>query len=275
MVSKLGPFLSGDVVSATASARPVLTFRNFSLRCDKSDPTVSFETPWNWDLIQAKKIAVITNNSFLRYQLHATLAGFVSPVSGGIISGGSVGWPVGGQGGLDGRLRISHALDFLSNVYADCLENSRIDVNDFWALLADMNISPGTIIKDLSREQKDYFYLALSVLFRFDCCLVSRARFLMSRLAKPLREILLKQLEGKTLISTSTSRAFHQEFCTDGLVLGPLGQVLFWGPLAESVHWADQNLGTHDVSDSDDENLEIDLKFVNSESADDHDDDFA
>ena len=31
------PFKAGVVVTAKASVRPILTFQNFSLRCDKSD----------------------------------------------------------------------------------------------------------------------------------------------------------------------------------------------------------------------------------------------
>ena len=111
------------VLNAMGSATPVLTFRNFSLRCDKSDPQISFQTPWNWELVRGKKVAVITNNTFLQYQLIAGLAGLVPPVSGEMICDGAMGWPVGGEGGLDGKLRISHALSFLSTLTAIVLKN--------------------------------------------------------------------------------------------------------------------------------------------------------
>lgn len=273
-VTELPPSTSGVVVTAAASTRPLLTFRNFSLRCDKSDPQVSFQTPWNWELGQAKRIAVISNSSFLRYQLSAALAGLVPPVSGEMLTDGVIGWPVGGEGGLDGKLRISHALNFLTTVYSDCLEKSSVSLEQFWDLMSTMDIDSRFIIKELSREQKDCFFLAISVLFSFDIYLISKTRFLMSKPAKPLRALLLKQLEGKTLFATSTNSRFQREFCTDGIVLGSLGQILFAGSLSDSVQWADQNLEESDMSDSDDDQFEMGLNLLNSESSDEQMDDF-
>ena len=78
------------------SAKPLLKFRDFSVRCDKSNPDISFPTPWNWALAEGKKIAIITNNSFLRYQLMAALADLVPPVSGEFLGPCVISWPVGG-----------------------------------------------------------------------------------------------------------------------------------------------------------------------------------
>ena len=84
---------------------------------------------------------------------------------------------------------------------------------------------------------------------------------------------MLKQLEGKTLFATSTNTRFQREFCTDGLVLGSMGQILFAGGLAETLEWADQNLEASDVSDSDEDQLEMGLNLFNSESSDEQMDD--
>jgi capsular polysaccharide transport system ATP-binding protein len=96
----------------------------------------------------------------------------------------------------------------------------------------------------------------------------------MSRPAKPLRALLLKQLEGKTLFATSTNSRFLREFCTDGLVLGSMGQILFAGGISEAIEWADQNLDASDVSDSDEDQLEMGLNLLNSEASDEQMDDF-
>ena len=266
MVAKSAPSNSGVVVTTTASTTPMLKFLNFSLRCDKSDPQISFETPWNWDCNYGKRIAVISSNSYLRYQLVACMSGLVSPVSGKIVCNNVIGWPVGGDGGLDKRLRISHAVSFLSTIYSDCLEQSRVSLEQFWDLLSGVEINHDLIIKDLTKDQKDFFCLALSVLFSFDCYLIPKTRYLMSKPAKPLRELLLNQLEGKTLFATSTNVQFQREFCTDGLVLGSLGQILFEGPLADVIQWADQNLESSNVLVSEDESFEIDLNLTNSDS---------
>ena len=158
------------MVSSTASAGPMLSFRNFSLRCDKSDPQVSFQVPWNWDIDDARRIAVITNSSFLRYQLSASIAGLVPPFSGEILSDGVIGWPVGGEGGLDSKLRVSHAVNFLSTIYRDCLEQSRVSMDQFWGLLSGMEIHPSLVIKDLSlKSRKVIFFWHCRLFFPSIC----------------------------------------------------------------------------------------------------------
>ena len=253
----------------TALVNPVLSFRDFSLRCDKSNPRISFETPWNWDCDSKKRIAVITNNSFLRYQLIACMSGLVSPVTGQIVGNSVIGWPVGGDGGLDRKLRVSHAVSFLSSVYNDCLGQSLVSIDEFWKILSDTGIEPGLVIKELSRDQKDFLGLALSVIFSFDCYLIPKTRFLMSKPAKLLKGLLLKQVEGKILFSTSANVQFQHEFCTDGLVLGPLGQILFFGALTDAIQWADQNLEGTDILESEEDSFELDFNLSNSDTTDD------
>ena len=256
----------GFAVTATASFKPVLTFRNFSLRCDQSNPQISFETPWDWECAQGKRFAVITNNSFLRYQLIACMSGLVSPFSGDILGDSVISWPVGGEGGLDRKLRISHAVNFLLTVYSDCLDQSLVSIQEFWEILADVDIEPDLVIKQLSRDQRDYFSMALSVLFSFDCYLIPKTRFLMSKPAILLKELLLKQLDGKILFTTSINAQFQYEFCTDGLVLGPLGQILYLGELSKALQWAGDNLSGLDKSDTEADTFEIGLNLRNSES---------
>ena len=268
-VTELKPSATGVVVTAISSAKQVLSFRNFSLRCDKSNPQISFETPWNWEFGQGKRIAVITNNSFLRYQLVACMSGLVSPVSGEILGNSVIGWPVGGEGGLDRKLLISHAVNFLSTVYNDCLDKSLVSIDEFWGILLDVGIEPNLVIKELSRDQKDFFALALSALFSFDCYLIPKTRFLMSKPAVLLKKLLLNQLEGKMLVTTSTNVQFQREFCTDGLVLGPLGQILYAAPLADAIQWADKNLESYDALESEEDSFEVNLNLSNLEAADD------
>ena len=95
----------------------------------------------------------------------------------------------------------------------------------------------------------------------------------MSTSAKPLRTLFRKQIEGKTIIATSTSSRFRREFCTDGLVLGSLGQVLFTGELSEAIEWADRNLKASEASELDDDQFDMGSYFKNSESYDDGADD--
>ena len=264
----MGPSTSGVVVNATASARPMLSFRNFSLRCDKSNPSVAFETPWNWECGYGKRIAIIADNSFLKYQLITCMAGLVPPVSGEILGDGVIGWPVGGDGGLDRKMRISDAVDFLLTVYADCLDQSHVTIEQFWSLLSDVDVKPRQIIKELSRDQRNFFCLALSVLFAFDCYLIPKTKFLMSKPAGHLKALLLEQVKGRGLFTTSSNVQFQREFCTDGIVLGSLGQVLFSGDIMDAIQWVDKNLGSSSASlglEGDD--FDPDLNLINLEVA--------
>ena len=269
----MGPSTSGVVVSGTASARPVLAFRNFSLRCDKSNPQVIFETPWNWEFGHGKRIAVISKNYFLRYQLSACMAGLVPSASGEILGNSVIGWPVGGDGGLDKKMRISHAVNFLSAVYADCLDQSRVSLKQFWGLMSDFGIDPSSIIKELSREQRNFFSLALSVLFAFDCYLIPKVKFLMSRPAGPLRALLLEQVQGRMLLATAANVQFQREFCTDGIVLGNSGQILFAGEILNAIQWADDNLGRSCELESEENDFDANFSLTNSETAGDGIDD--
>ena len=96
----------------------------------------------------------------------------------------------------------------------------------------------------------------------------------MSKAAEPLRVLFRRQIEGKSLITTSTSKSFQSEFCTDGLVLDSFGQILFSGDLSDAVQWANQNLAAPVVVESDDDLFEMSPKFKNDESSGDSFDDF-
>merc|ERR1711938_316089 len=72
-------------------------------------------------------------------------------------------------------------------------------------------------LKDLVKGQKDFFYMMLSILFSFDIYLVPRSKFLMTKEAKPLRNLLHKQLsDSKSLVSVTINNRFRREFCNRG-----------------------------------------------------------
>ena len=121
--------------------------------------------------------------------------------------------------------------------------------------------------------------MALSLLFSFDCYFIEKSKSyaLLADSARQLRALFRKQLEGKSLITTSTSKRFRREFCTDGVVLDPCGQILFSGEISKALEWADQNLEPFEEKESDSDSFEIGLKYQNSdspESSADSEDDF-
>ena len=253
------------MLNSSSSAEPVLVFDEFVLRADKSDSSVVISSPWNWWLDSGDRLAVMTTNSFLSYQLMATLADLVKPVSGEVLKRGTVSWPLGGEGGLDGKLSIDQSLDFLSNIYIECFEKSRITLQEFYEVLQAQSIESSLKLKELEKDQKDYFYMALSILFSFDVYLVPKFRYLMSRRAMPLRELLHRQLEGNSLISTGGNNRFRREFCNKGLVLDRFGEVIFQGHLEQAIAMIDQKNADSGSVDSEDDQFNFGDGLKNSD----------
>jgi capsular polysaccharide transport system ATP-binding protein len=253
------------VLNSSSSAEPILAFDEFVLRADKSDSSVVISSPWNWWINSGDRLSVMTTNSFLSYQLMATLAGLVKPVSGEVFKQGTVSWPLGGEGGLDGKLSIDQSLEFLINIYSDCLEKSRVTLQEFYEALQAQSIQSSLRLKELEKDQKDYFYMALSILFSFDVYLVPKFRYLMSRRAMPLRELLHRQLEGNSLISTGGNNRFRREFCNKGLVLDRFGEVIFQGDLEQAIAMIDQKNADSGSVDSEDDQFNFGDGLKNSD----------
>ena len=201
----------------------------------------------------------------------------MEPSRGKIEKFGVVGWPVGVQGGLSSKLRVFHGIDFLREVYGDCLIQSRFPIDEFWRILSTQSIEQRSILKDLSKAQKDFFYLALSILFLFDVYLISDARLLMTRPAKLLKDFLHLQLSSShSLLTTTASDKFRKEFCNKGLVIGAMGEILYSGSYQDAIEWYNFNLANKPMVDQEDSPFIIGSELqdaVNSEQAN-QDDDF-
>ena len=261
------------MLTSSSSAEPKLTFDRLIFRCDESDGNIVNATPWDWSICMGERMCIMSSNSFLKYQLMAIISGFVYPVSGGFEAFGSLSWPVGGEGGLDSKLTIGTGLEFLSSIYSDCLEASLVSVDDFFEVLQARSIDSNTRLKDLVKGQKDFFYMMLSILFSFDIYLVPRSKFLMTKEAKPLRNLLHKQLsDSKSLVSVTVNNRFRREFCNRGMVLGPLGQILFHGDLEEAIAYEQKNVMIR--SESEENQFDMASNLTNSDSSSDQSDVF-
>ena len=268
--------ISKAVLQSSASG-PVISFKNLNFRCDKSDATIVNSEPWNWDLDYGDRLSILTPNRFIRFQLISVLAELVKPFKGEVEKFGVVGWPVGVQGGLSTKLRVFHAIDFLREVYGDCLIHSRFPIEEFWQVLAVQSIEQRSILNDLSKTQKDFFYHALSVLFLFDVYLISDPKFLMSKLAKPIKDFFCLQLSGShSLLTTTANDRFRNEFCNKGLVIGAMGEILYSGSYQDAFEWYNSNLSNKPVVDQDDSQFVIGSDLQDDVTSDqaNQDDDF-
>ncbi|BEV36634.1 hypothetical protein CREGCYN_14460 [Synechococcus sp. M16CYN] len=205
------------------------------MRCDKSDRSIINLSPWNWQLRPGEKLAIISTNSYLKYQLIATLANLVKPVSGNFLSYGSIGWPFGGEDGLDNKLTLKQGLEFLTSIYSDCLESSLISIDELLSILLFKSIKLESKIKELQKEEKKFFFLSLSLLFSFDIYLIPNTQYLMSEHANLLRPLFSKQLKDKALITTSIDSNFRHKYCNKGMIISSLGEIVFEGNLKEAI----------------------------------------
>ena len=82
------------------SSQPVFAFEDAYIRTDKSDERITNQVGWHWSVDSGDRLAVLTSNSFLRYQLIAVLAGLIPVVAGRQIRQGVIGWPLGFFGSL-------------------------------------------------------------------------------------------------------------------------------------------------------------------------------
>ena len=57
-------------------------------------------------------------------------------------------------------------------------------------------------------------------------------------------------------------------------MLGSFGEILFSGGIEESIQWADQNLEATEVTEIEEDQLDMGLNLRNSDSSDDQVDDF-
>ena len=258
------------MLNSLSLGEPILAFEQLVMQADKSDSNAVISSPWNWWLNPGDRLSVMTSNSFLGYQLMATLSDLVTPISGEVVLQGTLSWPLGGQGGLHSSLTINNGFEFLASVYGDSLEKSQVSPDEFFDAINSQLIDSSTPLKDLSRGQKDFFFTTLSILFSFDICIAPHSKYLMylmSKEAKLLRQHFRKQIEGGLcMISTSKNNRFKREFCNRGMVLGPLGEVMFDGDLEEAIAFSRQNDIIDNSSEADDNQFDYGETLTNSDS---------
>lgn len=259
-------------MSPVKPAQSIISLDDFYIRADKSDDQVVNQVAWNWDVAPGERLAVMTTNSYLRYQLIGVLSGLVPAVAGRQVRRGVIGWPLGGEGGLDSKLKIIQNVEFVCQLYQDRLRGDRFSLESFWLLLSQQGIEPQAVQRDLNSTQKSFFFTALSLLFDFDLYLVPKTRFVMSKPGQVLRQLFFEQAESASLVTTSSNSRFLRQFCNRGLVLSPAGEPLFMGSLEEALLRFDQVPGQGDAEDSD-ESLLQGLNLQNSDRETDDQDD--
>jgi capsular polysaccharide transport system ATP-binding protein len=97
----------------------------------------------------------------------------------------------------------------------------------------------------------------------------------MTKDARPLRNLLHQQLsDSKSLVSVTINNRFRREFCNRGMVLGPLGETLFYGDLEEAIDYEHQNVKIDPRSESEENQFDIASHLTNSDSNSDQSDVF-
>jgi capsular polysaccharide transport system ATP-binding protein len=95
----------------------------------------------------------------------------------------------------------------------------------------------------------------------------------MSKDAKLLRALLRKQLDGGLcMITDSRNNPFKRQFCNRGIVLGPLGDVIFDGNLDEAIAISKRNDILVKRVEADEIQFDYGEKLANSASSESEDD---
>ena len=206
----------------------------------------------------------------------ATLSGLVEPLAGEVLTQSNLSWPLAGQGGLHSSLTINNGFEFLFNIYGDTLERSQVSLDEFFDALKSQEIATSIPLKELPKDQKNFFFTALSILFSFDICVAPHSSYLlylMSKDAKLLRSLFRKQLDGGlSMITDSRNNQFKRQFCNRGIVLGPLGEVIFDGDLDEAIAINKQNDILVKRAEADEIQFDYGEKLTSSDSSESEDD---
>ena len=157
----------------------------------------------------------MSNNRMIRNDFLGIVYGLIQPKSGHVNHIGSVSWPLGLKGGLDGKLTLIQNMRFLTSVYADRV--APMDVKKFFKIFIQAaNLSPNKRLKELKSRDQKIFYMIIALIFSFDVFLVPSGQFLLGgekdKLIQYLRTVFEARLEGKTLITSSNNKKFLREF---------------------------------------------------------------
>jgi len=204
---------------------------------------------------QGERTAILCGNRRIRDELLGSIYGLVQPVSGFVNKQGSVSWPLGLKGGMDGKLTLFQNMRFLGTLYEDRVAPLNLD-KFLETFLDSAGLSPKSRLKDLKSRDQKIFYMVVALAFSFDVFLVPSAQFLMGsekdKVIQYLRTVFEARIEQKTLIATSGNRKFLREFCDKGFAIDSVGQQTFEGSLDECLEWMKSSSSQADAGDDDD-----------------------
>ena len=182
----------------------------------------------------------------------------MKPVSGEIVTYGSLSWPLGLKGGLDSKLTLKQNMRFLVGMYPDRL--APLDWDKFLSVfLQVLNLSPDQPLKSLKTKDQKMFFMVVSLAFSFDTFLLPSAYFLLGnerdKLYQYFKKVFDSRIESNCLITTSVNRKFLKQYCNRGLVIDTEGSVSFEGGIEDCFTWLkSRKIATPEEDDTVDDN---------------------
>ena len=248
------PTFLSFVLNVAASHAVTLELEDLVVRFTRKDKILR-SVPISHAFHQGERTAILCGNRRIRDELLGSIYGLVQPVSGFVNKQGSVSWPLGLKGGLDGKLTLLQNMRFLGTLDEDKVAPLNLDkfLNTF---LDSAGLSPQARLKDLKSRDQKFFYMVVSLAFSFDVFLVPSAQFLMGsekdKAIQFFRNVFEARIEQKTLISTSGNKKFLRDFCDKGLAIDSVGQQTFNGSVDECLEWMKSSSIQSDTVDDDD-----------------------
>ncbi len=226
-------------LNAITGANVSLDVENVVLRCKRRE-AVFLTPPWTMSFRRGDHVAILSSSRRMRDVFIGSLYGLVAPVSGSIVSHGTVSWPVGLKGGLDGKLTLIQNLRFLAGVYEELL--APLNVERFLQTFLDLaGLSSGQMLKDLKSKDQKMFFAIASLAFSFDTFLVPTAQFLQGgvkdKLVQCIKAVFEDRIENRCMITSTTNKDFQKQYCNKGIVIDEAGAMAFQGDLNECYGW--------------------------------------
>ena len=161
---ELYPYVGNRLLRDIGLQTSALVLEDVVLRSSRRE-NISLTSPWSTSFAHGDRLAVMSGNLKMRDEFIGCIYGLVKPFSGQVITRGTISWPLGLKGGLDGKLTLIQNLRFLATVYEDRVAPLDLDkfFNTFFTLAG---LSPDQRLKSLkSKDQKDFLYDRFSCLF--------------------------------------------------------------------------------------------------------------
>jgi capsular polysaccharide transport system ATP-binding protein len=187
---------------------------------------------------QGAKLALLGRNGAGKSTLLAMMSGSLNPDRGRIKVTGSISWPIGLTGSIQGDLTGIQNVRFLARVYGVDSDELVDFVGDF----ADLGLNYAEPVRNYSSGMRGRLTFGMSMGIRFDTYLIDEVTATGDAAFRGKSQRLFEdRLSNSGLIFVSHAEAASREMCTSGAVLEN-GNITFYDDVNEALAVHNRNM---------------------------------